>query len=233
MRALVRRAAVVQAELGHDTTGNWVHMTNTAMAPVLSFAGVNYDWEDLTGERPHQEKYPKDYILACTIGRQFGNRVGIMGYFVHGLDQKSEKGRWLERTATGIMLTHEFRWNRWSGHVIYEEAHDFLCKWGYRTPAVQVWNYWDEDVPFPVDVSGADVASIAMAKKSAAEAMVCVSSFQGQDADVVVVPDAKALGLGDGWSAEHALTGEKLPVKDGRIVVRLPKYDWALIRLAP
>ena len=231
MRALIRRAAAVQTELGRDATGNWVHMTNTAIAPVLSFAGVNYDWEDLSGERPHQEKYPKDYILACTIGRQFGNRVGIMGYFVHGLDQKSELGQWLERTGAGVMLTHELRWNRWSGHKIYEKAHDFLCDWGYRTPSVDVWNYWDEDVPFPVEVSGVDAATIAMAKKSAGEAMVCVSSFEGRDGEVTLVPDAKVLGLGGDWTAEHALTGVKAPVVGGRITLSLAKYDWALLRL--
>ena len=231
MRALIRRAAVVQTELGRDATGNWVHMTNTAIAPVLSFAGVNYDWEDLSGERPHQEKYSKDYILACTIGRQFGNRVGIMGYFVHGLDRKSELGQWLDRTGAGVMLTHELRWNRWSGHVSYEKAHGILCDWGYRTPAVDVWNYWDEDVPFPVSVSGVDVATIAMAKKSAGEAMVCVSSFENRDGEVTLVPDAKTLGLSDGWTAEDALTGDKVAVADGRITLTLPKYDWTLLKL--
>ena len=231
MRALIRRAAVLQAEMGRDTTGNWVHMTNTALAPVLSFAGVNYDWEDLSGERPHQEKYSKDYILACTIGRQFGNRVGIMGYFVHGLDRKSELGQWLDRTGAGVMLTHELRWNRWSGHKAYETAHDFLCGWGYRTPAVDVWNYWDEDVAFPVEVSGVDVATIAMAKRSAGEAMICVSSFENRDGEVVLAPDAKTLGLRGDWTAEHALTGEKVPVVGGRITLALPKYDWALLKL--
>ena len=231
LRAMIRRAAVLQTELGRDATGNWVHMTNTAIAPICSFAGVNYDWEDMTGDRPHQEKYPKDYILACTIGRQFGNRVGIMGYFVHGMDNRSERGQWLQRTGAGVMLTHELRWNRWSGHDLYEKAHGFLCDWGYRTPAVEVWNYWDEDVPFPVAVSGVDAASIAMAKKGAAEAMVCVSSFEGRDGVVTLVPDARTLGLKDGWTAAHALTGEAVAVTDGRISLDLPKYDWILLKL--
>ena len=231
LRAMIRRASVLQTELGRDATGNWVHMTNTAIAPICSFAGVNYDWEDMTGDRPHQEKYPKDYILACTIGRQFGNRVGIMGYFVHGMDNRSERGQWLQRTGAGVMLTHELRWNRWSGHDLYEKAHGCLCDWGYRTPSVTVWNYWDEDVPFPVVVTGVDAASIAMAKKDVGEAMVCVSSFEGRDGTVTLVPDAQTLGLKDGWTAEHALTGEAVAVADGRITLDLPKYDWILLKL--
>ena len=231
MRALIRRAAVLQTELGRDATGNWVHMTNTAIAPICAFAGVNYDWEDMTGDRPHQEKYPKDYILACTIGRQFGNRVGIMGYFQHGMDNRSARGQWLQRTGAGVMLTHELRWNRWSGHDLYEKAHGFLCDWGYRTPAVDVWNYWDEDVAFPVAVTGVDAASIAMAKRAAGEAMVCVSSFENRDGEVTLVPDAATLGLDGAWTAEHALTGEAVAVRDGRITVALPKYDWILLKL--
>ena len=40
-----------------------------------------------------------------------------------------------------------------------------------KTMDVDVWNYWDEDVPFPVAVSGLEVATLAMAKKSSHEAM--------------------------------------------------------------
>ena len=130
MRALVKRCAVLQTELGKDARGNWVHMTNTAIAPVLAFAGVNYDWEDSSGLNPPQVKYPRDYILACTIGRQFGNRVGIMGYFDSSLDKKGETYLRLERCRAGVLLAYEMRGVGES----YASAHKLLCDWGYRTP---------------------------------------------------------------------------------------------------
>ena len=228
MRAMIRRAAVVQAELGKDPSGNWVHMTNTAIAPICSFAGVNYDWEDTSGENPMQVKYPRDYILACSLGRQFGNRVGIMGYF-H--PKSKEQGRWLHRTGAGVMLTHEFRWNLWSGHDEYYKYHDLLCNWGYRTPEVDVWNYWDEDVRYPLAVSGVENASIAMAKKAVHEAYVCVSSFSSADGAVTVTPDAATLGLNPGWTATDAETGKEIAVANGSFRLEIPKYYWKLVLL--
>lgn len=230
MREQVKRCAVLQKEMGKDCRGNWVHMTNTAMAPICAFAGVNYDWEDISGTKPHQVKYPKDYILACTIGRQFGNRVGIMGYFDLGLDKNGEEYQWLAHTGAGVMLTHELRWNE-SGHLEYQQAHDKLCDWGYRTPKVDVWNYWDEDVKYPLDIEGLDVSSIAMAKKSAREAMICVCNFEDRAGEVTIRPDGSVLGLGPSWKATDALTGQPVELNRGVITVKLDKYDWKLIKL--
>ena len=228
MRELVKRCAVLQAEMGRDTRGNWVHMTNTALAPVLSFAGVNYDWEDIADERPFQERYSRGYILATAIGRQFGNRVGIMGYFSK---DDPDTYAWLAHTGVGVMLTHELRWNA-SGHDEYVAAHKFLCDWGYRTDAVEVWNYWDEDVAYPLEVTGVESTSIALAKATSGEAMVCVSSFASTNGTVRIRPDMEALGLNEGpWRACHALTDEEIPVVDGAVELQLARYDWALVRI--
>lgn len=227
MRALIRRAAVLQTELGKDPSGNWVHMTNTAIAPICSFAGVNYDMEDTSGNDPMQVKYPKDYLLACVIGRQFGNRVGVMGYF-HPDTKK--RGEWLHRTGAGVVLTHELRWNRSSGHK-WEKYHKLLCDWGYRTAAVDVWNYWDEDVAYPLTVTGVENASIVMAKKAAGEAYVCISSFSPEDGSVTVAPDAVRLGLGAGWSATDAETGKAISTENGAFRLDIPRYDWRLVKM--
>ena len=89
MRALIRRCAVMMSEIGKDPRDNWVHMTNTAMAPVSAFAGVHYDWEDTAGDTTIQQRYTRAYVLATAIGRQMGCRVGVMGYFATK-DPKSE-----------------------------------------------------------------------------------------------------------------------------------------------
>ena len=225
-RAQVRRCSVLQREHGWTDDKNWVHMTNTALAPVLSFAGMNYDWEDTYGDMAIQERYSRECILAQSIGRQFGNQVAVMGYFATK-DPKSEKLKWLHRTGTGVCLAHELQWSRVKE---WRDAHALLVEWGYGLPTTRVWNYWDEDVPFPVVVSGIEAASLAMAKKSEHEAMVVVSSFSAKDGSVTLKPDAATLGLASGWNALDAESDEKLPVSCGAVKMDVPAYGFRIVR---
>ena len=226
-RAQVRRCAVLQREHGWPDGKNWVHMTNTALAPVLSFAGMNYDWEDTSGDMAIQERYSRECILAQSIGRQFGNQVAVMGYFATK-DPKSEKLKWLHRTGTGACLAHELQWYRVKE---WRDINDRLVEWGYRQPATRVWNYWDEDVPFPVDVKGGEAASLAMAK-AGGEAIVVVSDFKS-GGDYTLRPDAAALGLAPGFRACNFETGAELPVKDGAVEVRLSRLDYVVVAFRP
>ena len=164
MRELIRRTAVMQTECGFESRFNWVHMTNTAVAPFCSFAGVNYDWEDIKGDKPLQESYPLDYMQALTCGRQMGVRVAVMGYFSIK-DRNDPKLRWLEHTGTGACLVHEVQWTRVPE---WRMRNDQLTAWGYRDPDTKVWNYWDEDVPFPVDVRGCENGALAMSRNGEA-----------------------------------------------------------------
>ena len=134
---------------------------------------------------------------------------------------------WLERTAAGVMLSHELRWN--SGHKAYDDAHRLLCDWGYRRPEKKVWNYWDEDVAFPVRVDGPDAASLALARRGSA--VVVVSSFAAEDGEARLRPDCAALGVPAAFRAFDLETGAALPVADGVVRVPLKKYDFAMVEL--
>ena len=222
MRALVKRCAVLQAEMGKPCRGNWVHMTSTAIAPVLSFAGLNYDLEDGGSINDFQDRYGRAYMLASTLGRQHGNYVKVMGYF--GKTTPEERKR-LERCGTGVMLVYEFNWglcNAWNA------INTKLVDWGYRTPAVKVWNDFDEDIPFPVAFSGASVSSLAMAHPEKRSALVIVSD-NVDGGEVTVRPDAAALGLPATFTATDFETGAAIPVKDGAAKVTLRKHDFAII----
>ena len=202
-------------------------MTNTALAPVLSFAGMNYDWEDTAGDMPLQERYSRECIQAQSIGRQFGNQVAVMGYFATK-DPNSEKLKWLHRTGTGVCLTHELQWYRVKE---WREIHGRLVDWGYRLPTTRVWNYWDEDVPLPVDVKGGVAAALAMAK-AGGEALVVVSDFES-GGDYTLRPDAAALGLKPGFRALDFETGAELPVVGGAVRVSLKRLDYAIVLFSP
>ena len=226
-REQVRRCAVLQAEHGLCDSRNWVHMTNTALAPVLAFAGTNYDWEDVAGDTTIQQRYPKDSIQAQSIGRQFGNQVAVMGYFATK-DPKSEKLKWLHRTGTGAVITHEIWWPRVKE---WREANKLMEDWGYRRADTTVWNYWDEDVAFPVAVEGGESAALAMAKPGG-EALVVVSDFK-DGGDYSIRPDLSALGLSAGFTARNLETGAALPVIDGAVKVKLSPYDYVMVAFGP
>ena len=224
MKALVRRCAVMQAEIGRDPMNNWVHMTNTSIAPILGFAGVNYDWEDTADLQTFQDRYGRDYLLASAIGRQFGNRVAVMGYISK---TTPENRAWLERTGVGVTLCHEIRWGRVKQ---WRDANDRLCAWGYRTEAVRVWNDWDEDVAYPLATAGDACVSITMAKPEAKEAALVVSDW-GEGGEIRLTPDVATLGIPADFSAVDMETGKTYPVADGVIRLCLKKHDYAMIQL--
>lgn len=230
MKELVRRCAVMQTEIGANPTDNWIHMTNTAYAPVSAFAGVHYDWEDTADLQTFQDRYGRDYILASAIGRQMGCRVAVMGYISK---TTPENLAWLERTGVGVTLCHELLWPRVKQ---WREANGLLEKWGYRTDDVEVWNYWDEDVPYPVTLTGDDNVSLAMAKKKAArtdgggEAVIVVCDW-GNGGEIRVKPDCAMLGIDPSFTATDMETGKSVKVEHGEAVIHLKKHDYMILKL--
>ena len=226
MRALIRRAAMTLAELGKTPWNNWVHMTNTGMAPISAFAGVHYDWEDTAGDSPIQERYTREYIQAVSIGRQFGVRPMVIGYFAVDFvqDKDLKKQAWLHHTGVGACLTHELEWRRVPE---WQAANKALVAWGYRKPETKVWNYWDEDVPFPAEIKGPKNAALAMAKDG--EAIVVVSDWEKGGA-YAIRPDCAALGLSKDFKAYDFESGAELSVKDGSVALEIPHFDYRIIR---
>ena len=228
MRALIRRCFILKAELGRDPLWNWVHMTNTEMAPVMAFAGFQYDWEDNGGTEPFQVRYSRASIQAQSLGRQYGNKVGIMGYFSKKSD---EHIRWLARTGTGVLLTHELEWFRPpDGTTVWKETYRRVQDWGYGKDDTDVWNYWDEDVVYPVAIAGLETSSLAMARKAEKKALVVVCNYEHSDGSVCVKPDSATLGLPKDYKAYDFETGAEIPLSGGAASVSLPAYDFKIVR---
>ena len=244
MRGLVKRCATVQAELGKNATNNWIHMTDTAIAPISAFAGVHFDMEDSPRNgAAFQKMYPMDYLEAVSIGRQMGARVKVIAHYEH---RAPEKNAWYERTGAGMMLCYEFGW-KWNA-VVYNGIMDKLRKWGYRTdPGVRVWNYWNDDEDYPlalrsdsiaIDARGRTTkegqdgaASIAMARGG--EAIFVVNDFSGKGGTFRVKVNAKMLGLKGGFKAYdfESKDGAEVKVEGGEIVLDLKPYDFHIVIL--
>ncbi|NLF68218.1 MAG: hypothetical protein GX575_04095 [Candidatus Anammoximicrobium sp.] len=222
MRELIRRTAVMMHEQGRRGCANQVHITNTAIAPILAFAGTHLTWEDRSGDQDFQDRFSRDYIRAESIGRQHGN-VPFALLLIRGPDP--QRVAWARRTCAGVMLAHEIR----PIGVIEDHERNLatLYDFGYGTDAAQVFNDWQTDVP--VRVSRDDVAFLVVAKPGRVLVLVC---DYGEGGDVVLAPDRQALGLSGQLSAVNTETNEPVAVTaDGATKVTLKKHDFQLIRI--
>lgn len=221
MREQVRRAAVTMAELGKPCRRNWIHMSRTAMAPISAFAGLHYDIEDNYAKLPFQERYSRDYLVAETIGRQFGVRTRVMCYF-DGAHPDHLEG--LIDGTLGVLLTHEIEWRRMGR---WTEMRRRLVDWGYARTTTRVWNYWEgEDYPLKVD--GLETSSLALRREDG-EALILVSSWE-HNGGVARLRPTPMLAEGP-FQASDWLTGERLPVADGAIELPVAGYRWRAVRL--
>jgi hypothetical protein len=224
MRALIRRAMVFGQEEG-KINGNMVHMTNTAIAPILSFARTQADWEDRSGDADFQDRFSRDFLQTESIGRQFGN-VPIVLNLIRGSDEA--KLDWAYRTCAGVMLTHELKpWGRKYGKPDpFWENTDRLRAFGYGTPQVKVWNYWQSD--FPAKISG-ETSSLLLSKPGSTLLIVC---DYGDGGDYKVKLDAGVLGLKGKLTAKDAESGAALAVSPaGEIAFNLKKHDFKVIEV--
>ena len=126
---------------------------------------------------------------------------------------------------------------QWPRVKEWRDANELLTKWGYREPTTKVWNYFDEDIPFPAEVTGGTAASLAMAKRgsgvlaaSGGEAVILVSDFD-KGGDYTVRPDCAALGIAAGFRAFDLETGKPLAVENGTVRVKLPRLDYVMIEI--
>ena len=222
MRELIRRTAVLTHEMGRRGRAAQVHLTNTALAPILSFAGTHLTWEDRAGDQDFQDRFSRDYLRAESIGRQHGN-VPFALTLIHGADQ--QKLAWARRTCAGVALSHEIR----PIGVIddHEKNLATLYELGYGTDATQVYNYWHAGVP--LRVSRDDVAFLVVTKPGRLLVLVC---DYGEGGEIVLTPDKQALGLSGTVTAINTETQQPLPVAaDGSVKLSLKKHDFQLLRI--
>lgn len=222
LREFVRRTARMYLELGRPPQ-NIVHMTNTAIVPVLSFAQMNYTWEDKAGAADFQDRFSRDYIRAESLGLQQGN-VPFALWLVQA--DTPEKLAWVERTGTGVMLVHEIKTSD-GGDLFWKIYHDLL-DFGYGKPDVAVSQYWKKG--HPARVEGSDAVTLVLSRAGSALVLVC---DYGEGGDLVLRLERAALGLPERGVARNVETGQALELAaDGAIRFSLRKHDFRLILVA-
>jgi len=224
MRALIRRAATVQAELNRPSW-NIVHMTNTHIAPVHSFARINLDWEDHSGLQPYQLRYTREYLRAVSIGRQTGNIPAALTM----IDFKGDPGAVESciRSGIGVALTHEICFGLYySQSKAYWDIRKEMYELGYGTKKAVTRNYWEKD--YPVRFTG-DVSSLVIFNRKG-EAIVIVCNY-GRIGKVSMTAGLEKIGIGKEFQAVNLENGRPIKVRGNTVEFPLKQYDFIAIRL--
>ena len=197
------------------------HITSFSCLPMLSFATVQYEWEWKYSEGDVQDRFTRDYIQLVTTGEQ----AGTWPVPLH--DQlKLENDPWTQRTFAAVRLVHELDGTGGYGttDTLLKPVFAILDK-----PGTQAYRYWD-DRPMPAHVSNADVPLLVYSRPGA-ESLIIATSYAAADADATLDVDWKALGLSPSATVTNAITGQRIEVRDGRVLLPIKKHDIQLIHI--
>jgi len=172
-----------------------IHMTNTAVLPMLTWNDMNCDLEWFFGPEPQQSKYGLGLLQAESSGRQSGC---IPYAFATIQDCKTPaESRVAQRTKFGAMFVHEIRVNLWDPEI--QRLSRILFGFGYGLSSVvkndqvgdTVYNYWNDN--YPVACDHPQVKTLLV--KRGEELLLLICSWQQDPATVHFTFDTKALGL--------------------------------------
>jgi hypothetical protein len=222
LRELAKRTAVLNHQLGKPNL-NMPHMTNANIIPVFSWTGTALDWEWKYGDSDYQDRWRRDYVRAVSLGRQ----AGCIPVVLEGQTSGRPNAEWLERTLTGVALSHDLV--IWQPPKLYVEIKNHLRSKGLGRglekgePACRVHHYWSEQ---PVTrVRGADTSWIAWEFPDEVVLLVCDYGDGAAACEIAI--DTGRVGLPAGFTAvDWERPTEKSAANDGTFVVRdLKKHD--------
>ncbi|MBT4822746.1 MAG: hypothetical protein HON70_43965, partial [Lentisphaerae bacterium] len=225
MRELFKRCAV----LAHQKRGynmNIAHMSTVNVVPLLSWFGVNLDWEFNYGQDDFQDRgFSRDYTRIVTIGQQTGTTPLVLGSLgIRGQDPATlARAR---RTLAGCLLAHEVKdWAvAWGKDRTYKDALKILYDFGYGTNAT-VYNDWSDG--FPAAISGTETAILLLVRDG--EALLVVTDY-GNGGTCELTLDATNVTLLPGGAFYNALSGERLQAAGASSCrFSLPKHDFRII----
>lgn len=180
-----------------------VHMTNTLLLPVHTWATAQLD-----NELQRNTPFPPDYLRAESIGRQVGN-FPLSLYSLAGSENEIVKRlppEQRERIDWGMRAVHEIQ--RRGG------PEQLLTTFGYGTELVQVGNYW-ADQPM-AQVSDPQVKWLALSRPPVREMLLVLASWSEQAVAPRLTLDAAVMGFDPaGLRVRDAETGEVLSADAG------------------
>ena len=220
MRRLIRRLAVMMVEQGREPFV-YVHMTNGATLPMLSFAQANLAWEFKYGANDYQDRFTPAYMRTVCTGRQFGTIPTVLGG-ITGVPATSEEYVRLSRTGMAMVLPHEtFFYARTDGPLA-AKVRGILND--FRSGEYDAHPYWANAL---VSAIPADLLVTAY-RKPARLLLVIGNMGEAGDFRITLKPDALD---GPPRSAVNRETNAAVDVRDQTVHVPLATHDFALIEV--
>ena len=230
-RDLIKRTAVMQHHDLRMPPLTFPHMSNVNIVPILSFATLILDLEELgagTQETDLQDRFGLDQDCAKVFNEMTGFQTGSIG-LIHDQFNGTNRAHVL-RTAMAVALTHEFKLMTYDTASFFP-TYERLAKFGYGEPDCTVYRYWEG--PQPVTASGAPVRLLVLQRphETANKAYIIAGSF-GDGGDVDLTLDATALKLPAGYRVYDDETGTELsPLAPNHYRVNIVKHEFKLVRV--
>jgi hypothetical protein len=233
MRELVKRAAVMQEQMGIKPRLMQIHMTNCLLVPAFAFGTSMLSWEDHYGDDVFQKRFSIDYVRAESLGSQIGAEpIALDGIKNRG---KFERKEWfskrfpfLTRTQQAVLLPAGVK--TWERPAIPGNGLDRkeLFKILNVLGRFEIWADDCEFTPFydgyaGVGAPGEDVLVGVYRRKG--KALAIFGNQSEKDHEFEIAADARKLGLSGRLKFTNGETGEE--IAGGKL--RLPACDLRLV----
>jgi len=216
-RDMVRRIyTIVKA---HKPSGQVnIHNSTTMVLPSLGWATSTWDGEQFgsIARGVNLDKlFPMDTFRTEFMGRQWGPPSELLCYDIP----------YTTHEAYSFSLLHDVL-VRGSGTWIPEESGLWKAMENFGRKQAQFKPYWNNTNL--VKVTGERCYSTLYVRPG--KGVMCVVSNLGKNAgDVQVLLSLKKMNLPLNVTAVNAITGDKVPIKNGKFTVPLSSYDYALV----
>ena len=188
------------------------HETNTRILPFNTWNDTSLDLEwswdhrdnvGRTADGKELRPFPAGLLLAETAGRQTGSIPNAL-YAVTGIGRDPKNlSLQVARCEWGMRAVHEIPiigpFTEYVSSRVLEKIRD---DFGYRSPAIQVFNYWD-DVP-AVTVAPEDVKWLVLANPQTRGLLIVLQSWNSGSIDARVTLDPNRIGFVPGPAAGDA-----------------------------
>ncbi len=216
-RDMMRRLYTVVKNRKPDGQVN-LHNSLTMTIPSIGWATSTWDGEQfgfMNVKADINELFPLDSFRTEFMGRQWGVPSEMLCY---------EKP-YTTHQAFSFTLLHDVL-VRGFGQGLEEEAGLWKIMDQFGRKQSQFHPYFNNSSLVKVPTKGAYASVYVQLGK---QVMCVVSNLGAKTADVRVNLSLKKMKLKNGITAKNAITGERLPIKDGSFSVNLSSFDYALI----
>src|SRR5262249_53998441 len=200
--------------------------TNANLIPVLSFAQAILGWEWKYGSSDFQQRFTPEYVRAVNIGRQTGT-IPLVLDGITGVKQDSDEFVRLTRTALALALPHEIYF--YGGTRIHAptviKAMQIISNFRSKS-GTEVYPYWDSHRHLTIK------GDLLVTAYRYHNNVLLVIGNMGEDGKYTIQIHPAQLGVGGLIGAENSETGQKIPVNDNVLELKMLKHDFSLVEVA-